>query len=152
VNTFYPYVWNIWSWAYIRWVLGFGIKTGYDRSWTRPARVWIGSMAIVLPRPSNCHNGSSWHLGMYSWSGCYVRQRWDGFYTRVFTIRCTWVSVATSLCAKRLRSPLPEAWSRQCLSVVGCPRAWLTSGPGLGPGSMREAGGVDMWWNHVRSC
>jgi hypothetical protein len=31
VNTFSPYVWNNWSWAYIRWVLGFACKIRYDR-------------------------------------------------------------------------------------------------------------------------
>jgi hypothetical protein len=29
-STFYPYVWNNWSLAYIRWVHGFGINTRYD--------------------------------------------------------------------------------------------------------------------------
>jgi hypothetical protein len=37
---FWPYVWNNWSWVMIQWVLGFGIKTGYDRgctcSWSWP--------------------------------------------------------------------------------------------------------------------
>jgi hypothetical protein len=28
---FWPYVWNNWSWSCIRWVLDFGIKSGYDK-------------------------------------------------------------------------------------------------------------------------
>jgi hypothetical protein len=30
VNIFCPYVWNKCYWAHMRWVLGFGIKIGYD--------------------------------------------------------------------------------------------------------------------------
>jgi hypothetical protein len=51
----------------------------------------------------------------------------------------------TSLHVRRLRPPLPEAWSGQCLSVVGSPWASLTGYPGLGPRSSREAGGADQW-------
>jgi hypothetical protein len=57
---------------------------------------------------------SSWHLGVYSWSSCYVKRWWDGFCTQVHTIRCAWVPTATSHRARHLRSPLPEAWSKQC--------------------------------------
>jgi hypothetical protein len=86
---------------------------------------------------------------VHSWFSYYVRQRWDGFRTQVHTIRCVWVPVAKSLHARHLRSPLPEAWSGQCLSVVGCPRACLTGGPDLYPGSMREARGADRWRNPI---
>jgi hypothetical protein len=46
-----------------------------------------------------------------------------------------------SLRARRLRPPLPEAQSEQCLSAEGSPWAHLTGGPGLCPGSSREAEG-----------
>jgi hypothetical protein len=56
---------------------------------------------------------SPWHLGMYSWSCCCIRQRWDESSTRVQTIRCVWAPAAMSLHARFLRSPLPEALGRQ---------------------------------------
>jgi hypothetical protein len=46
VSTFYPYVWNNWSCAYIQWVLGFNIKTGYDRSDIRAVSN-IGTLAYI---------------------------------------------------------------------------------------------------------
>jgi hypothetical protein len=77
---------------------------------------------------------------MYSWSSRYARRRWDGFYTRVHTIRCVWVPAATSLRARCLRPR--SGW---CFSVVGSPRARLTGGPDLYPRSMREARWADRW-------
>jgi hypothetical protein len=61
------------------------------------------------------------------------------------TVRCAWVPVAMSHRVGRLRSTLPEARSGQCLSVVDSPRACLSGGLSLWPGSMREVGGADRW-------
>jgi hypothetical protein len=54
-----------------------------------------------------------------------------------------------SLHARRLRSPLPEARSGQCLSVSISHWIYFTGGPGLCPRSMREARGADRWRNPV---
>jgi hypothetical protein len=51
---------------------------------------------------------SSWRLGVYSWSCCYVRLRWDGFNIRVHTVRCVWASTVTSLHARLIWPPLHE--------------------------------------------
>jgi hypothetical protein len=59
-----------------------------------------------------------------------------------YTDRRMWVPTATSLRARRLRPPFPEAQSGQSLSVAGSPRACLTGGPSLCPGSMGEVGGA----------
>jgi hypothetical protein len=42
--------------------------------------------------------------------------------------------VDTSHHASRLRSPLPKAPGRQCLSITESPKARLTGGPGVAPG------------------
>jgi hypothetical protein len=54
---------------------------------------------------------SSWHLGVYSWSSCYVRRWWNGFHTRVHIVRCAWVSVATPPRSRRLRPPFLDTRS-----------------------------------------
>jgi hypothetical protein len=56
-----------------------------------------------------------------------------------------WVLATTSLRAKRLRPPLPEARCGQCLSIADSPRACLTGGSGLCSELMREVGGAHRW-------
>jgi hypothetical protein len=48
---------------------------------------------------------------------------------------------ATSIHARHLIPPLPEAQSGRCLSIAGSLRARLTEGPGLYLGLLRESGG-----------
>jgi hypothetical protein len=105
-----------------------------------------------LPWDAHLVAESSWYLGTYSWPSCYVRWRWDRFHTQVHTIRCAWVPVARSIHARRLRPPLPDARSGQRLSICGKPQASLTEGLSPCPRSMREAGGVDRWWNLICLC
>jgi hypothetical protein len=75
----------------------------------------------------------SWHLGVYSWSIHYVRQRWDGFNTRVHTVRCEWAPAATSLRAKHLRLPLPEVPELAMFIHCGKPPDVFDRRPGSPP-------------------
>jgi hypothetical protein len=70
-----------------------------------------------------------WYLDMYPWSS-EVRRQWDGFYTRVHSVRCEWVLTATFHHAKRLRLTLPEARNGWCLFTAMSPKACLTGAPG----------------------
>jgi hypothetical protein len=73
---------------------------------TLPNLIWSKSF---LPGHAYHMSESSFRLGMYPWSSYYVRQRWDGFDTRVRAARWAWAFVAMSHRARHLRLPLLEA-------------------------------------------
>jgi hypothetical protein len=112
---------------------------------------------LFLPGDAYPMADSSWYLSVYPWSSCYIRQRWDGFRTRLHTIRHAWVPMAISLHDRRLGPLLPEAQSGQCLSIVGSPRACLTRGLDRWERREGQIGGeipsaranprVEKWWH-----
>jgi hypothetical protein len=73
---------------------------------------------------------SSWCLGVYFWSSCYVRWWWNGFRTQVHTVICAWVPTATSLRARCLRSLLPETPGLALL--IRCRKPPVTFDQGIG--------------------
>jgi hypothetical protein len=74
----------------------------------------------------------SWHLGVHS-ALEYILSDVYGF----LQLRLFMPSTQGN------HSMRPQGW--QCLSIAVSPRACLTGGPGLCPGSTREAGWVDRW-------
>jgi hypothetical protein len=73
--------------------------------------------------------GSSWHLGVYSWSICCVRQRWDRFSTWVHIVRRVWATEVTSLHARLIRPPLPEVLGSTTLICCWEPEGMLDRRP-----------------------
>jgi hypothetical protein len=138
-----------------RWRLFEGCEA--PRAWifSGELTIWIPTLPnlvwgkLFLPWDSYPLAESSWHLGVYSWSSCYVRRRWDGFCTWVRTDGCVWVPAPTSLRVRRLRPPLPKAPWLAMLIRYGKPPCTFDQGPGPCPESTREAVGVDRWQNPI---
>jgi hypothetical protein len=102
----------------------------------------LGDLTASVPAPLNLRWGklflpwdaypmteSSWHLGLCSWSTCYVRRQWDGFSTRVDIFRCVWAPTANSLRARLLRPPLPEVMGSAMPIHCKEPPGMLDQGP-----------------------
>jgi hypothetical protein len=117
------------------------------------ARVFGGELTASIPTLPNLTWGksflpgdaypmaeSSWHLGVYSWSCCCVRWRWDGFSTRVHTIRCTWAPTATSLHARFLCPPLLKVLGLAMLIRCGRPSGAFYWGLGFLPRFNKRGG------------
>jgi hypothetical protein len=82
---------------------------------------------------------SSWHLGVYSWSCCCVRQRWDRYSTQVHIVICVWAPMATFLHARFLRPLLLEVLgSAMLIHFVERPRVRSIGDPGSCPGRLER--------------
>jgi hypothetical protein len=111
--------------------------------WSPQAWIFGGELTVRVPALPNLTCGklflqwdiyptveSSWCLGMYSWSSYYVRQWWDGYNTRVHTVKCAWAHVAMSVCVRHLRPPLLKAPELAMLMRCWKPPGVFDQGPG----------------------
>jgi hypothetical protein len=71
--------------------------------------------------------------------------------TWVHAVRCAWAPVAMSRHARRLIPPLPEVLGLVMLIRCWKPESVFVQRPESCPGSRREAGQANRWWNSAHS-
>jgi hypothetical protein len=147
------------SWWDMTYLPGVVLSCRRDRRWSlsrerklHRCQYLMESLSSSLPVLWNIIHGKSFlpssayplaeswcYLGVYPRSSG-VRQRWDGFHTRVCIVRRAWAPTTTSFHTKRLRPTLLESQRGRCLSTEGGSWVCLSGGSGPCPGSPGENG------------